>query len=521
MRDRWRLDVPTWDRYRSGLGAPYQRGSWWDPYNQNRLKGDYPVIGKHTFFNLTLRNDLLIEFRRRYVPSNVSSSGPGKQSFFGNSRQDLVDNLTTVSVELFHGDTAFKPRDWAFRFTPEFDLNYLSTHETGLTDIDPRRGESRVNPDSGIQELFGEYKLADLSPNYDFVSVRTGIQQFTSDFRGFLFVDNQPGVRFFGNTKSNRNQFNVSYFHPLEKDTYSRLNRTFQDRGQEIIIANAYRQDLFRPGYTGQLTLAFNYDHGDRHFDNNGVQTRPVLLGDARPHQIEAAYFGWNGDGHFGRWNISHAFYQAFGRDTHNPIARRQTDINAQMAAVEVSYDRDWLRYRGSFFYASGDAHPKDGTSTGFDAIFDNPAFAGSGFSFWQSQGLRLSGTNVDLVDENSLLPTLRSSKLEGQANFVNPGLLLLNVGVDADLTPKWRISGNINWLHFMETRPLELVLNQSKIDGDIGWDFSLGVRHRPFLNENVVLTLGISALAPGAGAQRIFTHQTLFSAFTRLTVTF
>ena len=30
-----------------------------------------------------------------------------------------------------------------------------------------------------------------------------------------------------------------------------------------------------------------------------------------RPHGIEAVYFGWGGDGHIGRWNVSHQFYQA------------------------------------------------------------------------------------------------------------------------------------------------------------------------------------------------------------------
>ena len=32
---------------------PGVKGAWWDPYNQNVLKGDYPIIGQHTFLNLT------------------------------------------------------------------------------------------------------------------------------------------------------------------------------------------------------------------------------------------------------------------------------------------------------------------------------------------------------------------------------------------------------------------------------------------------------------------------------------
>jgi len=46
-------------------------------------------------------------------------------------------------------------------------------------------------------------------------------------------------------------------------------------------------------------------------------------------------------------------------------FAGKRVDINAQMAAVEVSMDRDWLRYKGSFFFASGDDNPRDGTARG------------------------------------------------------------------------------------------------------------------------------------------------------------
>ncbi len=520
--DRWRIGFPEWDRYRSGLGAPYRRSRGiLDPYNQNILKGDYPVFGQDVFMNLGVISDTLVDFRSRYIPSNVSSRDPGQYPFFGNGRLDLIDQTFFVTTELFKGNTAFRPKDWAFRATGAFNINDLSARETGVPHIDVREGAARTNLDAAIQELYGEYKIADLSANYDFLSVRAGIQGFTADFRGFLFVDNQPGVRFFGNTGSNRNQFNLAYFHPLEKDTYSRLNRIFRDRGQDILIANYYRQDLFRPGYTGQFTVAYNSDHGDRHFDNNGIRVRPVLIGDARPHKIRTAYLGWNGDGHLGRYNLSHSFYQVFGTDTHNPIAGQRTSVNAQMGAAELSYDKDWIRFKSSFFYASGDSKPRDGRARGFDAITDNPIFSGAGFSFWQSQGLRLPGTFVDLVSESSLLPALRASKLEGQPNHVNPGIMIANVGTDVELTPKWRMSANINWLSFVKTQPLELVLNQSNINRHIGFDYSLGFRHRPFLNDNVIFTFGVSALVPGAGFRDIYTGKTVFSSFARLTLAY
>ncbi len=58
------------------------------------------------------------------------------------------------------------------------------------------------------------------------------------------------------------------------------------------------------------------------------------------------------------------------------------------MAAVELSYDRDWIRYRVSTFYTSGDANPRDGRARGFDSIEDLPNFAGGLFSFWNREGI-------------------------------------------------------------------------------------------------------------------------------------
>ena len=81
------------------------------------------------------------------------------------------------------------------------------------------------------------------------------------------------------------------------------------------------------------------------------------------------------------------------------------------------------MRFRVSAFYASGDGNPRDGRATGFDAIVDDPNFAGGNFSFWNREGIPLTGAGVALTPPDSLLPDLRSDKDEGQANFVNPGI--------------------------------------------------------------------------------------------------
>ncbi len=76
--DRWRLGYPRTDRYGASypwtvdyIGVP---GHWWDPYNQNVLKGDFPIIGQHTFMNLTATSQTLFDFREVPTPTTPFES---------------------------------------------------------------------------------------------------------------------------------------------------------------------------------------------------------------------------------------------------------------------------------------------------------------------------------------------------------------------------------------------------------------------------------------------------------------
>jgi hypothetical protein len=514
--NRWNIPFPTeYHRYAQGE-VPYVKGRWYDPFNRNKLKGDYPIIGNRTFLNLTLTSDTFVDGRRLPVPSGLGSSNPDSANFFGRFGQYFMSENMAFSAALFHGDTSFRPIDWQIKFTPEVNLNYLRAQENGVVNFDVRQGTTRFDVHAGLQEGFVEAKLKDLSSSYDFVSVRAGIQSFTSDFRGFIFSDQEPGLRVFGNFGSNRYQFNAVYFAMLEKDANSGLNR-FEYRKQQVLIGNVYRQDFIKPGYTIQASFHYNKDDPSFKFDVNNFLVRPAPIGLVKPHSIRAFYYGLTGDGHLGRFNITHAFYQVLGHDNFNELAGRRVDINAQMAAVELSLDRDWIRYRLSFFYASGDKDPRDGTARGFDTIFDDPNFGGGFFSFFNREGIRLTGTGVALVNGGSLVPDLRTSKIEGQSNFVNPGLFLYNAGVDIDVTPKIRGFVNLNLLRFARTEPLELLLFQKPIHAGIGADSGIGVSYRPPLSENIVITGGVNALVPFQGFREISTNRTLFSLFTNV----
>lgn len=509
IEDRWRAGFPDWDRY--GKGHPPQddypgiKGLWCDPYNQNVLKGDYPIIGQNTFFKLTLKDLTLIEARQLPTPTTPfeATRSPGTAEFFGDPDQYFFVQNHSLAFELFHGSGAFKPADWRVKLDFIYNLNHLVADELGVVNPDVRAGTSRFRQDFALEEWFVEAKLLDTSPYYDFTSVRLGSQKFVSDFRGFIFADINRGVRVFGTRHSNRDQFNVMWLDQTEKDTNSLLNRIEKDRHQNTWIANYYRQDFLFPGYNVNFSFHANDDGPSVEFDRNNFLVRPDPVGVFQPHNVRSYYFGTASNGHIERVNVSSAFYYVFGRDDLNPIAGRRVDISAMMGALELSYDRDWVRFRSSYFFSSGDADPNNSKATGFDAIFPNPNFAGTEFSYWGRQGIRLFG--VELTNRLSLTPSLRNGKFQAQTNFVNPGLHLFNLGLDADITPKLKLIHNTNFLWFNHTEVLETYLFTGRIREFVGTDISLGAEYRPLLNNNVLFLGGFSTLISGNGFDDLF----------------
>jgi hypothetical protein len=80
---------------------------------------------------------------------------------------------------------------------------------------------------------------------------------------------------------------------------------------------------------------------------------------------------------------------------------------------------------------------------------------------------------------------------------------LLFNV--DFELTPKLRMINNVNFMWFDETTVLEQFTFDGHIHHFIGVDPSVGFEYRPLLNNNVILTAGVSALLPGQGFRDLY----------------
>ena len=525
MANAPRESLPVADRWRImqalGFVSP-----WYDPYHQNVLKGDLPIaqepwvqsrfpalahkLGSEWFVNVGVVSDTLVELRRLPTPVGPQTADrPGSVNTFGRDRQSTIVETLATSFSLIKGNTTFRPPDYEFRLSPVFNINRAEAEEVRALRVDPREGKVRNDRHAALQEAFVDVHLRNVSARYDFDSVRVGIQPFISDFRGFLFNDVPLGVRLFGNRDNNQWQYNLAWFRRIEKDTNSGLN----DLGRplwrdDVLVANAYRQDWPIVGYTSQATVVLNVNRegGEAYFDRNGFLTRPAILGDERGHDYRVAYLGYNGDGHLGRWNLTASVYAALGHDDRSPLAQRPQQVRAGFAAVELSRDFSWVRLRLNALVQSGDKDPFDGKATGFDAILENPQFAGADTSFFIRQAVPLvGGGGVALSGRNGVLASLRSSKDEGQSNFVNPGLALLGVGADVDVTPQVRVLGNVSYLRFMETQVLGVLRNQAPPSKDLGIDVSAGVQWRPFMSQNVVVNASAAALVPRKGLRQLY----------------
>lgn len=471
FEDRWAIPFPESPRI--------AKGGLLDPYHTSPLKGDVPVVGDTVFLSLGLGLDLPLEVRGAPVRVGVASPAAASPDLLGEGSRLYSAGRASASAELFRGPAAFRPKDWAVKATGAFGLSYLR-----VASVPAEMEASRTESDFGLQEAFAEAKLLTLSPQYDFLSLRVGIQPFVSDFRGLVFNDANLGARLFGTAAGNRVQWNLGFFEMLAKRPQTRL-LTLDSLGRQVAVADVFVLDVF-PGY--RLGAAVH-----RTRDDGGA----VPGGPAAPLTVWHA--GLVGEGPALGRGLSHAFHFAWGRDEGEPRFGRPLDIRAFLGALELHFDRDWARYRASFFFASGDGDPTDGKANGFDAVQDLPVFAGSTEGFWARAGIALPGAGVLLKPQDSLLPSGRTSKF-GRPHFVNPGLVLAGLGGDFRLTPKWRARAGASFLRFSRPEALEPLLGLPDVRATIGIDAALTLRYRPRLDEHMAISAGGAVLFPGEG---------------------
>jgi hypothetical protein len=480
-----------------------------NPFQQSTLKGDRPIFGTDYFLKLDAIVESVFDIQSTPIPvDTVVSNSPGSNNNFGKPRQNAFIQMVIPTFDFFKGDTAFKPPDFEFELTPALVYNHLNVDELGVVNANPLKGTERDSVFVGIQEAFIDYRYREVSDRFDFDTVKIGIQPINVDFRGFLFNDEALGIRFLGDRDNNRYQYNLAYFRRIEKDTDSGLNDLGQDlRRDDVYLADLFVQDLPVQGFTSEFSVIHNTNHDTGiFFDSNDFLTRPAALGLENSRHYNATYIGFNGDGHFGRINLTNSFYYLLGNDSLNELSGQKANIRAYFAAAEPSYDLDFMRIRGSLLYSSGDKDPTGRTEGGFDSILENPQFAGADTSYFIRQSIPfIGGGGVNLTQGNALIPDLRSSKDEGQSNFLNPGLVLEGIGDDIDILPELRLTFNANHFSFADTNVLSTLRLEGHIHRDIGEDLSAALTYRPFETQNVVLRTSAAFLLPGQGFKDLF----------------
>jgi hypothetical protein len=490
--DRWRII--------DSLGHPDNR---LDPYaTNNPLKGDRPIWGPDGFSVLTVSSNSLFESRR--VPTSLNAATgrlDGHQQFFDSQ-------TASFDAVLYEGDTIFRPPDYQLRITPT--LNYSSTN-TGAT--------KTTTTTVGAQALFFEKHLRDVSANYDFDSVRIGIQPVTSDFRGFVLADQPLGLRFFGTRDNDFYQYSAGWFRRLPKNAARQNDLGARIPANDLVVANLYIQDLGRPGLTSEFVLIYDRSRAPgTHIVLNGANA--TFTTGAR-HDYDVIYLGYSADGHLGRLNLTGSVYEVIGRESQGVFTAGATRVQASFAAVELSRDFDWIRIRASGLYASGDGNPLDGQSHGFDGISQSALFAGADSAFFIHQRLPLVLGAIDLKQRDSLFPSLRSTADTGESNFTNPGLELLGVGADLDLAPALRVSFDVDRLMFDRTASLQPLLGGAAVPRSIGTDASVDAIYRPFISQNVIARLSVAKLFATPAARGLVGGTAPLSMFFNLVLTY
>ena len=480
--NRWRILEPQ------GIGEK-PRNPLYDPYTPNILKGDYPLFGDKVFFAATGVLDMFADYKRNldFRPriNNVSFH-----------RENMLGQLTAVAaLEIFQGDTVFTPKDWAVRVAPV--IRYRCGDKNA---IDQGCGEYIT-----LQEAFGELKLFEIGETFDATSARLGLQGFNSDFFGLIYNDVQPGFRVFSEIARNQFKVNVAGFDRLNKEKLSALNELDKRRQHQVGIVNLEWDDFILPGFNILPSVVVNHD------DAPGVAN-------GKGGSLDAVYVGVTTNGRIDRFNVNSAFYWVGGRTANNTPTQRAQEISAGMAFVQVAYPINYFNPRFALAYATGDDKPTDKKARGFDSVFDNTAFGGGQFSYLFGEKIQLGNTTV--LRGNSVFPSLRGANATSQ--FVNPGVLALNPGVDMTLTSKTLFEANYNYVRFDDPSSLQFALKKNNISNDVGHEINAGVTYRPFLNEQVILFAGGAVFFPGQGIKDTFgSDDTVYKAVLRLVLTF
>ena len=319
-------------------------------------------------------------------------------------------------------------------------------------------------------------------------------------------------MRLFGTRDNNRWQYNIAYFRRLEKDTNSGLN--------DLGAAPARRRRVRRQPVSAGLPGARVHLAGDAcsttatarttsaYYNQNDFIERPASLGREVPREYDVGLHRLQR-----RRPLRPAEPHDLGllrdrRGDAGRVRRRRTSTSARCSPrPSCRWTSTGSAPRISLLYGSGDDDPFDDRATGFDAVFENPQFAGADTSYWIRQAVPLiGGGRVALSGRNGVLA--QPALLEGR------GAVELHQSGHPARRARRRHGRAADAARFAERehavlrrhrRCVEVARNQGPIDKHIGYDVSAALTWRPMMSQNIVLRASYATLLAGDGFDALF----------------
>ena len=465
-------------------GVPQYGYNLLDTYNQNRIKGDFPLAGKW-FGEADIFQTYVLKERRNLDFTNVIPD----QTF--HSHNNFQDENGIFGFEIRHNDDRFFPSDFRIHIDGsadwKSDINAVNTSAQG-------HGQ--------VFDAFSDVQLHNFgNVNFNQVFLRGGIQTFKSDFHGLIFNDVGLGGRIFGNSLSNRVRYDFVVLKLFQKDAVSGFIDFSKPSQHTVLISRFTWEDFLVTGWNSEWSVHWNHD------------PRKINHSDSNQLNLDTYYLGTTLNGNLGRFIFNPAIYGVFGTADHLIDGDRvQHDVRAWTGVLDLEYPIDELKFRVGYVYESGERGGSTSkTDTGFDAISDAVTLFGGPFSYWVGEDIKYA--KGDFVRANSFDPSLRGTN--NQANYVNPGLQLVNAGFDTTVTPRVAVSVNVNWLYFnnIGTYNTNNIVNGVPTTTTIshhnaGVEENIFIRWKPFLrqrNDFFIVDTGFSVLQPLAGIKDAF----------------
>jgi AMIN domain len=465
-------------------GVPQYGYNLLDTYNQNRIKGDFPLEGKW-FGEADIFQTYVLKERRNLDYTNAL---PGEKFV---SHNNFQDENGIFGFEIRHNDDRFFPSDFRIHIDGsadwKSDINAFNTTAQGHAQV---------------FDAFSDIQLHNFgNVNFNQVFLRGGIQAFKSDFHGLIFNDSGLGGRIFGNALSNRVRYDFVMLKLFQRDAVSGFFDFSKPSQHTVLISRFTWEDFLVTGWNSEWSVHWNHD------------PRKINQSDSNQLNLDTYYIGTTLNGNLGRFIFNPAIYGVFGTADHLVDGDRvQHDVRAWTGVLDLEYPMDEWKFRVGYVYESGERGGSNSrTDTAFDAISDAVTLFGGPFSYWVGEDIKYS--KGDFTRANSFDPSLRGTN--NQSNYVNPGLQLVNGGFDTTITPRVAVSFNVNWLYFnnIGTYNTNNIVNGVPTTTTInhhnaGIEENIFIRWKPFLrqrNDFFIVDTGFSVLQPLAGIKDAF----------------